>query len=93
MNSPMTAAQIAKLRCLHSGSCLVTASPELIQQINLSIQAGTLRDHLGRVVKDPIDGGLTNVELSMGYAIIDGTIQMMRDEAIPLNQIEAGGMG
>lgn len=84
--------QLGKLRCLHTGSELLPISAGLLQAVNLAIRHGQLRDSLGRVIDREITDGLTNASLTICYPIVDHAIQMMRDEAIPLSQIDFEGL-
>ncbi len=78
--------QLAKLRCMQTGSRLREASESIIARVNALVQQRTLRDALGRTVDQPIHRGLVNEDATVLYPIVDGAIQMMRDESIPLTQ-------
>ena len=74
---------------MQTGSELQEAPAPMIAEINTSIQQGNLRDTLGRTVSGLIQRGLVNDDASVLYPIVDGVIQMMRDEAIPLAQLKS----
>ena len=76
---------LSRLRCMHTASPLHLADVEALQSINHEIANRTLRDRLGRTITKPFDAGLLNQEGTVFYPIINGIIQMMRDELIELD--------
>ena len=78
---------LATLCCPDDRSALTLASDPLIAEINTVIRGGRLRNRAGRILEQPLDGGLTNATGDMMYPIIDGIPVLVRDEAIPLAQL------
>jgi uncharacterized protein YbaR (Trm112 family) len=78
---------LATLCCPEDHSSLTLASDSLITEVNTIIRGGLLRNRGGRVLKQPIDGGLTRATCDLMYPIIDGIPVLVRDEAIPLAQL------
>ncbi len=76
------------MRCLETGSPLRRADTGLCQQINEAIDAGKIRNRLGRSVDRRVDGGLVNEERTLIYPVYDEVPQLLRDEAIELGQFE-----
>ena len=79
--------QLQKLRCPRTGSQLVPATQELVDGLNRAIQQQRLRDGLGRLVQMHLESALTNLDRMDCYPIVNGTVQLLRDESIPLNQL------
>ena len=79
---------IRRLCCMHTSSVLQRASQETTDLVNQAIQTGQLRDKLGRTVSEPIDGGLVNAEHTVLYPIVNGVVQMLRDELIELEPLQ-----
>ena len=80
-------ALLDRLRCLHTGSSLTPASAELIGVINDAIDRAELFDLGGRRVERHVAEGLANDDQSVFYVILDGVLQMMRDEAFDLKKM------
>jgi uncharacterized protein YbaR (Trm112 family) len=78
---------LATLCCPEDRSSLSLVSDSLITEINTVIREGRLRNRAGQVVEDPLDGGLTRASGDILYPILDGIPVLVRDEAIPLNQL------
>ena len=78
---------LATLCCPDDRSALTLASAPLIAEINTAIRVGRLRNRAGRILEQPLDGGLTNATGDVMYPIIDGIPVLVRDEAIPLAQL------
>ena len=76
-----------KLCCLETGALLQEADEPLISTVNQRIEQGLLRDQLGRVVEAPIESGLVDKESTFLYPVVNGAIQMVREETIPLSQL------
>lgn len=78
---------LATLCCPEDRSALALANASLITEINTVIRGGRLRNRAGQVVERPFDGGLTRARGDVLYPIIDGIPVLVRDEAIPLDQL------
>ena len=78
---------LATLCCPDDRAALELASDSLIREINSVIRSGRLRNRAGRILVQPLDGGLTTAACEVIYPIIDGIPVLVRDEAIPLAQL------
>jgi uncharacterized protein YbaR (Trm112 family) len=78
---------LATLCCPDDRSALTLVSDPLIAEINTAIRGGRVRNRAGRILEQPLDGGLTNAIGDVVYPIIDGIPVLVRDEAIPLAQL------
>jgi uncharacterized protein YbaR (Trm112 family) len=78
---------LATLCCPEDRSSLTLASESLITEVNMVIRGGRLRNRAGRILKQPLDGGLTRATCDLMYPIIEGIPVLVRDEAIPLAQL------
>jgi uncharacterized protein YbaR (Trm112 family) len=73
--------------------CPVTHQPfeladdSLVAKINRAIEAGTLQDQIGRLVKQPISEGLVRKDGKVLYPVRDDIPVMLADESIPLDQV------
>ena len=76
------------MRCLETGSPLRRADANLCQQINEAIEAGKIRNRLGRGVDRRVDEGLINEERTLLYPVYDEVPQLLREAAIELSQLE-----
>jgi uncharacterized protein YbaR (Trm112 family) len=77
------------LRCPEKQSELTPVDDSQIKQINNAIRAGWLVNQGGSRVEELIDGGLLRAEGDLLYPIVDGIPVLLRDEAIPINQLAA----
>lgn len=91
MNSPSSSSDpiLSQLRCLETGTPLSFADATLIEQLNVAIEQGSIRDQLGRSVDFPISAGLVNASGSLLYPILEDVAQLLRDESICLTQLTA----
>ena len=87
MLTSFTTQQLDSLRCPFSGSRLLPISDRLLQCLHRQADRGELRDRLGRVITCSLDGGLANADRTFCYPVIAGTVHMLRNEVIPLDQI------
>ena len=76
------------LVCPDNGSPLVPASDQVVARVNREIAAGRLANRAGRVLSQPIDGGLLRADKTLLYPILDLIPVLLVDEAIPLSQLE-----
>jgi uncharacterized protein YbaR (Trm112 family) len=81
---------LATLSCPEERSRLTPASETLVAQMNALIRRGELRNRAGRIVQNQLDSGLTNASGELLYPILDGIPVLVREEAIPLNQLSDG---
>lgn len=78
---------LAMLRCPEDHTLLTQAGETLLADVNNRIRSGQLRNRGGRVIESQLDGGLTKASGDLMYPIVDGIPVLVRDEAIPLDQI------
>ncbi len=79
---------MAILCCPDDGSALTLGGESLVAQVNDMIHGRQLRNRAGQLVEHSLDGGLINANANMLYPIIEGIPVLVRDEAIPLNQVD-----
>lgn len=79
------------IRCPVTQSTLQVAAADVIEQINLRVQAGSARNRIDRVVQRPLDGGLVNADGSLLYPIWADIPTLIPDEAIPLESMQVSG--
>jgi uncharacterized protein YbaR (Trm112 family) len=65
---------------------LTAADENMILRINRGIAAGRVKNQSGRLVEQPIGGGLVRRDQTALYPILDGIPVLLADEAIPLTQ-------
>lgn len=75
------------LVCPLDRSPLSLADAQIVARINRAIAAGRVTTRAGRLVDQPISGGLLRVDKTLLYPISDGIPVLLADEAIPLAQI------
>jgi uncharacterized protein YbaR (Trm112 family) len=76
------------LQCPITGLRLVNARPEILERANSMIDERQLTNRLGEVVEDFFDGGLIDNAGTWLYAVHDGIVCLLADEAIPLAQLD-----
>jgi uncharacterized protein YbaR (Trm112 family) len=76
------------LRCPENHASLTPADEALVREVNAQIRAGRLRNKAGREVNQLIDGGLVRADGDLLYPIVDEIPVLLRDEAIPLDQLD-----
>ena len=76
------------LLCPDSKQSLTLAEPALLDTLNQRIRQGTLKNRVGTIVSDPIDGGLVREDRRYLYVIRDDIPVMLIDEAIPLQETD-----
>ena len=72
------------LCCPETHQALAPASPEIMEQLNQRVFAGTLRNRRGQAVRERLDGGLVRADGRFVYPIRQNIPVMLVDEAIPL---------
>jgi len=75
------------LVCPENKTAVALADDALVAKANAAIEAGTLKNRAGEIVKEQIDGGLVREDRVYLYAIRDDIPIMLIDEAIPLAQL------
>ena len=75
------------LVCPENKTPVTLADDALIAKANAAIDAGTLKNRAGDVIKDRIDGGLVREDGAYLYPIRDDIPIMLVDEAAPLAQL------
>jgi uncharacterized protein YbaR (Trm112 family) len=76
------------LRCPENQATLQVADEDLVKELNRRIRAGNLRNRAGREVNELFDGALIRTDGVLLYPIIDQIPVLLRDEAIPLDQLD-----
>lgn len=75
------------LVCPKDRTPLSIADGGIVAQLNRAIAAGRVANQAGRLVEQPIDGGLLRPDKTLLYPIVDGIPVLLADEAIPLAQL------
>jgi uncharacterized protein YbaR (Trm112 family) len=70
--------------CPENHQALAVADPKLIQELNLKIAQGHVRNRAGAIVSERIDEGLVRADQRYLYPIRDSLPILLIDEAIPL---------
>ncbi|MCE5302109.1 MAG: hypothetical protein LLF97_03250 [Planctomycetaceae bacterium] len=83
MNKEPTAVYV----CPVDHTPLATADAQLITRVNRAIAAGRVKNVAGRLVDQPLGGGLLREDHAWLYPIREGIPVLLADEAIPLDQI------
>jgi uncharacterized protein YbaR (Trm112 family) len=78
---------LAILRCPDNQSRLSQAPDDTVRRINAAIRDGRITNRAGKQPEDQLDGGLVREDGAYLYPIIDGIPVLLRDDAIPLSQI------
>jgi uncharacterized protein YbaR (Trm112 family) len=67
---------------------LSVADDRLISHLNRVIAAGRIVNRAGKLVDQPLGGGLLTNDKAFLYPIMDGIPILLSDEAIPLSQLD-----
>lgn len=81
---PVSEELVAMLRCLENHTPLQLADAALLEKLNQSISAGTLKNRGGQPLERALDGCLVRADGKLGYPVLDGIPKMLADEAIEL---------
>jgi uncharacterized protein len=86
--SPMIDKELlAILVCPKDHSPLSAADDQMIVRVNRAIAAGRIKNQAGRLVEQPIAGGLLRADGTLLYPIHDGIPLLVPDEAISVAEI------
>jgi uncharacterized protein len=77
----------AILVCPADHTPLSRADDRVVARVNRAIAAGRVTNRAGRLVDQPIGGGLLRADKALLYPILDGIPILLADEAIPLAQV------
>lgn len=80
-------AMLAILVCPTDQTPLHVAEGGVVARINRAIAAGRVKNRSGRLVDQPIGGGLLREDKTFLYPIFDGIPVLLADEAILLAQL------
>ena len=86
MDSPINKSLLDILVCPETKQRLALLSQTDVDVLNKKILASTLKNRLGNVLKDPIDGALKREDGAYAYPIRAGIPVMLVDEGIPLSK-------
>lgn len=75
------------LACPETKEPVSVADDTLIAKFNAAIEAGTLKNRVGDIITEKIDGGLVRQDQKYLYPIRDDIPIMLIDEGIPLEQL------
>ena len=76
------------LRCPENQATLTPADDAVVAELNSLIRSGRLRNRAGRALHQPIDAGLIRADGDLLYPVVDQIPLLLRDEAIPLDQLD-----
>lgn len=77
----------ANLVCPTDRTPLSRADDQIIARVNRAIAAGRVKNRAGRLVGQPIAGGLLSADKTLLYPILDGIPLLLPDEAISLEDL------
>jgi len=63
------------------------ASAKMLARLNAAIQAGSIRNRAGELVREPLDGGLLREDSHVVYPVREDIPIMLVDEAIALHDL------
>ncbi len=76
------------LVCPENRTPVHPADDALLAQLNAAIDAGTVKNRAGEAVTDRADSGLVREDGAYLYIVRDDIPVMLKDEAIPLDQLK-----
>jgi uncharacterized protein YbaR (Trm112 family) len=79
--------RLSILVCPVDRTPLRIADDRVVAQVNRGIAAGRITNRAGRLVGQPIGGGLVRTDNTLLYPVFDDIPVLLADEAIPLAQI------
>jgi len=75
------------LVCPEHHTPLRIAEEPLLEKLNQAIASGQVRNKVGRLLDEPLAGGLVGQDNVLLYPIVDDIPVLLVDEAVPLEQI------
>jgi len=72
------------LVCPENKTPVTPAPGELVEELNVKIERGTLKNHSGALVKQKFSGGLLRQDGKRLYPLVDDIPVMLIDEGIDL---------
>ena len=75
------------LRCPDDRSTLSVASDDVVSRVNAAVREGRIVNRAGKPLERTLDGGLVRSDGAVLYPIIDQIPILLRDDAIPLDQL------
>ncbi len=82
---PLIAPDLLEILCCpETHQKLRLAEPAVVEKLNSLVSAGTLRNHGGKPVAEPLDAGLVRDDGKYVYPIRHNLPILLVDEAIPL---------
>jgi uncharacterized protein YbaR (Trm112 family) len=76
------------LCCPETKQDVALVDEEVIRKINQKIEAGSLKNRGGEIIKEKIDAGLLREDKKYLYPIRDDIPIMLIDEAIPFDEFQ-----
>lgn len=73
------------LLCPETREKLSLAPPALVERLNAAIDAGTLKNRAGTVVKTRMEAALLRADGKFAYAVADDIPNLILDEAIQVD--------
>jgi uncharacterized protein len=75
------------LACPENKTPVALADDATMAKLNAAIAAGTLKNRAGELVKEKAEAGLIREDGAYLYLIREDIPVMLKDEAIPMNQL------
>lgn len=72
------------LLCPETREKLTLAPTTLVDRLNAAVDAGTLKNRVGAVVRQRLDAALLRADGKFAYAVNDDIPNLILDEAIPV---------
>lgn len=75
------------LLCPETREKLSLAPQSLVERLNAAVDAGTLKNRSGALVRSRMDAALVRPDGKFAYAIADDIPNLILDEAIPIEDL------
>lgn len=72
------------LLCPETREKLTLAPAHIVERLNAAIDAGTLKNRAGALVRGRLEAALVRADGKFAYGIVDDIPNLILDEAIPL---------